>query len=419
MSMISDAPAAGVATATERNRWWVVVASVLGLIVGTGAISVFGFGVFLEPVSQSLGLSRGTVAVAMSLNSLVVALGVPFAGRLIDRIGVRRYLLPAILLYAASIGAFALLRPSLLMLYGLAILSGLFGIGQTPLAYSKTIAEWFDRQRGVALGIATCGVGLGTALIPQLSRVLLEHFGWRAGFVGLALAIVVFAFLPVALFIRSPCRTAVTSAMPTPDALQGMTAAETFRLRRFWLLAVAFFLEALCVNGTLTHVVPMLTDRGLTVKLATAALSGAGLAIICGRVLAGALLDRISGSLVAVGFILAPMTGLLLLSSTAAPAPAIAGAVLCGIGIGAEIDILAYLVSRYFGLRAFGTIYGTTFGIFMIGTSLGPALMGMFFDRVGSYQLLLLGFEPLLAVSCLLLLRLGPYRYAAPKRFGK
>jgi MFS family permease len=87
------------------------------------------------------------------------------------------------------------------------------------------------------------------------------------------------------------------------------------------------------------------------------------------------------------------------------------GAVLCGMGIGAEVDLMAFFVSRYFGLKAYGKIYGTMFGIFSVGTGLGPSLSGLFFDIWHSYTPVFLVYEVVLAITCLLFTRLGPYPF--------
>jgi MFS family permease len=167
----------------------------------------------------------------------------------------------------------------------------------------------------------------------------------------------------------------------------------------------------LAINGTIVHIVALLTDRGIPLQLATSALSVAGLAIIIGRIICGWCLDRFRGPHVAVCFFVLAMAGIaLLISELPYPMPMI-GAALCGAGIGAEIDLMAFFISRYFGLKAYGKIYGLMFMLFNIGTGLGPALSGRAFDRFHSYSQILIGYELVLAVTCILLLGLGKYRF--------
>lgn len=394
-----------------RNRWWVVVASILGLIVGAGSINIFAFGVFLKPVSDDLGVSRGTLSAAVFLSSILTACGSPILGTMIDRWGIRVVMLPAIALFALVTAAFSMLSADPAVLFVLYGLSGLVGSGQTPIAYSKAVSAWFDKERGLALGIAMAGVGLGTAIIPQLAERLVLHFGWRMAYVGLGAAIFVLAFLPVAAVMREPHERDRAAAPAAVFRARGLTLAEALATWRFWALTIAFFFGVVAINGTLTHVVALLTDRGIPVQVATAALSAAGIAIIFGRILSGFCLDRIFGPYVAVVFLACPMIGIALLGSGAGGLVPLAGTILCGIGIGAEVDLMAFFVSRYFGLRGFAQIYGLMFGIFAVGTGLGPWAMGAGFDAFHSYGTIFVAFEVILVIACGLLLGLGPYQF--------
>lgn len=394
-----------------RNRWWVVVASILGLIVGTGSINIFAFGVFLKPVSADLGVGRGTLSAAVFLSSILTAAGSPVLGTMIDRWGIRTVMLPSIALFALVTAAFSMLSADPVVLFVLYGLSGLVGSGQTPIAYSKAVSAWFDKERGLALGIAMAGVGLGTALIPQLAERLILHFGWRMAYVGLGVAIFALAFVPVAAVVREPAERDRATAPASAFRPRGLALAEALSTWRFWALTVAFFFGVVAINGTLTHVVALLTDRGVPIQVATGALSAAGIAIIVGRILSGYCLDRFFGPYVAVVFLICPMAGIALLGSGAGGLVPLAGTILCGVGIGAEVDLMAFFVSRYFGLRGFAQIYGLMFGIFAVGTGLGPYAMGAGFDAFHSYRAIFVGFEVILLIACGLLLRLGPYQF--------
>lgn len=394
-----------------RNRWWIVVASILGLIVGTGSINVFAFGVFLKPVSDELGLSRGTLSAAVFLSSILTAACSPILGTLIDRWGIRTVMLPSIALFALATASFSLLDPNPIALFVLYGVSGFVGAGQTPIAYSKAVAAWFDKQRGLALGIAMAGVGLGVLIVPQLAGALIQAFGWRMAYVGLGVAVFVLAFLPVAAVVREPTERDHAAAPPSALRQRGLTIAEALGTWRFWALTIAFFFGVVAINGTLTHVVALLTDRGMSAPVATAIFSASGIAILVGRILSGFCLDRFHGPYVAVAFLVFPMVGIGLLGSEAGGIVPVAGTILCGLGIGAEVDLMAFFVSRYFGLRGFAQIYGLMFGIFAVGTGLGPYAMGAGYDALHSYGAIFIGFEVVLVIACVLLLRLGPYPF--------
>jgi len=298
-------------------------------------------------------------------------------------------------------------------------LTGLVGGVQSPIPYAAVIAQWFDRQRGLALGIGTAGVGLGVALMPQVASRLIDTVGWRLAYVGLAIAVLLIALPPVALFLREPPGFSAYARRRRQPALTtaivpGVAAGEALRSRLFWGLAIAFFLDVIAINGTLTHIVPLLTDRGVPRQVATAALSGTGFALIFGRILSGWCRDRFWGPYVAITFFVLPMAGIAILASGAGGFAPFLGAIACGLGIGAEIDLMAFFTSRYFGLRDYAKLYGIMFGIFALGVGIGPALSGVSFDRFQSYTPAFVVFEIMLAISCLIFLRLGPYPFPAP-----
>ena len=400
-----------------RNRWWIVFASASGLLAGAGAINVFAISVFLKPITEELGIGRGPFASAIAVGSLLNAIACPILGWMIARWGVRRVMIPGILLCVLATASYALIGSvPLAMVYALFAVAGFIFGCQTPIAYATVTAQWFDHKRGLALGIAMAGVGLGVALIPKISAALIVGFGWRLAFLGLAACVFVFAFIPVALFIREPpgfVPEADRSAAARAE-VPGIDARDVFRGSwQFYALTVAFFLAIVAINGTVSHIVALLSDRGFPLAVATGALSAAGLAIIVGRIISGWALDRFWGPYVAVLFFIVPMVGIGLLESGAGGMVPLAGAVLCGLGIGAEVDLMAFFVSRYFGLRDYAKIYGTMFAIFSFGVGVGPAISGFVFDRFHSYDPVFTGYEVLLAITCVLFLRLGPYPFPA------
>src|SRR5215471_935934 len=188
-----------------RNRWWIVFATICGLVVGAGPINVFTFGVFLKPITEDLGLSRGAFSAALTFHAAVAAIVLPIIGWLVDRWGARRIMLPGLFLYALATASYALIQASpLLLTFMIFALTGLVGGVQSPIPYTAVIAQWFDHRRGLALGIGTAGVGLGVALMPQVAALLIDAFGWRLAYVGLAVSVLLVAFPPVALFLREP-----------------------------------------------------------------------------------------------------------------------------------------------------------------------------------------------------------------------
>jgi predicted MFS family arabinose efflux permease len=403
-----------------ENRWWVVFGCFVALMVNNGVVSNFTFSVFLKPITEDLGWGRATITSAMFLAGVVAAFVTPVVGKLMDVYGVQRVTLPGLILYALLFASFSLLQPSLLMLYAIAGTAAIAGHVQTPMGYSKIISSRFEDHRGIALGIAVSGVGAGTVVIPQIAQFLIAHFGWRLAYVGVGITVLIFALPMVYLFLGEPGRSTAERATHAPlDNQQGPTASVIIRDKRFYLLLFMFFFSAIAINGTITHIVATMTDRGYTPAVATSVLSTAGAALIVGRLISGYCLDRFHGPYVATVFYLMAGSGIALIASGVGGLPmAFAGTALCGMGLGAEGDLLGYFVSRYFGLKSFGTIYGFMIGIFSLGNGVGPFLMGLSYDKLGSYLTAALGFEVLLLVCCGLVLCLGAYTFPARRHGG-
>jgi MFS family permease len=392
-----------------RNRWWVVVACLVALTVNGGAVIIFTFAVFLKPISAELGWSRGALGGALALATTSTAVMLPVVGRLIDRWGVQPILLPGAVLFALATAAMSLVDG-----FGLYAMFGLLAATTTPMGYSKAVASWFDKQRGLALGIAMAGVGLGTAIVPALAGRLIDAFGWRMAWVALAIFVFALSVPAVVTFVKEPLKADRARHLTLDKLLPGLTVKEAaLGTRTFWSLTFAFLLTAGAVNGTLAHIVALLTDRGVPAGQATATLAAAGLAIIVGRVLAGFCMDRFNGPATAAVFFALPCVGILLLLGGGGGAVPFVGAVLCGLGVGAEVDLMGFFVSRYFGLRAFGEIYSYMFALVAIASGVGPALMGLVYDRTHSYAPMLIAFEAALAISVILVARLGPYVFVA------
>ena len=394
---------------STRRLCLIVVVSACGLAVGQGAINVFAAGVFIKPIADSLQLGRGTLSTAIGLSNVVTAISAPFFGRALDAWGVRRPLLLSIALFAITTAALGSISSAagLFLLYAV---SGLVGVGQNPTAYSKVLAAYFDRRRGLAMGLALAGVGLGTALMPAFTARLIENVGWRI-------------VVRVAGRADSRARMAAGAVLAsrTANTQHGRPHVSGGRLafgrhsaeRGYWTLATAFFLIAVAVNGALVHVVPLLTDRGMLASAAAGTLAAAGMALVVGRVAAGYVMDRVFAPYVAIASLLGPIAGLAVLGWNALSLSPFVGTALLGLGIGVEVDLMSFLVTRYFGLRAFGALHGLLFAALVLGNAVGASALGWSFQFLQSYQPAFVVLELLLLVAMGLFATLGPYRYPA------
>jgi len=406
--------------------WVIVLAAAIAYLFSFGPLVGVTFGVFLKPLAEEFGWDRAKIASAYSISLLAMALCSPVIGKFVDRWGTRRVVLPATALFGGALMSLAWLTPHLGHLYGIFAVMGMLSVGSTHVPYARVISNWFDRRRGLALGLSMMGLGVGTTIMPLLAHSLIAHWGWRTAYVVLGSLPILIVLPIVGLSLRErPEQMGLspdgiergeeglrsrTSASSLPRAALGLDPSEALRTRTFWIMGTAFFLMSLCAIGIMVHLVPLLLDRGLSAEEAAWAMSIFGIALLVGRVACGALLDRFFAPYVAVAFFSLAGGGILLLWLGFGGVLAFVAAFLIGLTMGAEVDVIAYLVSRYFGLRAFGAIYGYSFSLYLLGGMVGPFLMGVSFERRGSYQetLLILFLVTLVAVG--LLIRLGTRR---------
>lgn len=398
------------------SPWWVVVGAVMGLTVCNGPLLAFTFGVFLKPIVADTHWHRATVSFALSLGGFLSAAAVPPFGRMMDRWGIRRVTLPALIVFAICMAALALTPRSLLVFILMFAITGIASAVQAPLPYAKAVSAWFDARRGLALGIAMAGVGVGAIIVPQVARLLIEQVGWRGAYLALGLIMLASAFPAVALWISEPPLAHGEHRDAGPER-RGPTAREARRTARFWALAGVFFFAGAAINGTISHIVPLLTDRGMPNAAATGMLAVMGFSTLVGRPLAGFLVDRIFAPYVATVFFLAPFASFLLLANASGVLLA-AGIAGLGLALGAEIDLIAFLTTRYLGQRAFGEIYGYFFMAFVFGSTIGQFLADLSFDQAGSYTPALIGSAAALMLAIGLINSLGPYIYRARPEIG-
>lgn len=402
--------------------WWVVFTAALGLCFGGPPIAVFSFGIFFKSLVPEFHASRAAISFAFTLHNVIGALCAPLVGRLIDRFGARRVILPATATFALILISGRALGGSIWQFYLFYTALGLTDIAMSPIPYGVAVSHWFNRRRGLALGFMMVGVGLGAIVTPLLAQRLIPAFGWRMAYAIFGFVILLIPLPVVAAFLKNdpvergllpdgiqPQQTFVARQPESP----GLAWHEIWHSPIFWLLICAFFLTGASVHAGVLHMPALLSDRGLSPERAALASSVIGLSLLVGRLGSGYLLDRIFAPRVAMVFFGASALGMAILWFGGTGNIALAAAFLVGLGMGAESDIIAYLISRYFGLRSFGTAFGHAFGAFVLAGAVGTLLMGAGYDWTHSYTVPLSWFFVAMLVAVGLLARLGPYRYAA------
>lgn len=391
-----------------KEGWPALLAAFLGVSCGIAGLYFYTVGVMLKPMQADLGWSRAGLSSVLLIGALTMASIAPLIGMLVDRIGVRRLAGVSMLGLAAGFYMFSKVGGTLA---NFLILNGVISIvaaGTSPVVLSRLIVVRFDKARGLALGAALAGMGVSGAVAPRLLAGYVADHGWRAGYQALALVALLAAPFVTAFAGERRNVADLSSNQPRRPVHSGIELRAAMRSGRFWHVAALFICVALGVGGVIVHFIPMLTDAGLPPQRAATLAGLVGVSLIVGRVATGALIDRIFAPHVAAAlFAVAALGCFALLWGGTALAPFAAIAI--GLAMGAEVDLIGYLVARYFGLRAYGAIYGWQYSAFMIGLAVSPLLAGLIFDSTHSYRYAVLGAGILLSAAVLIVARLGPF----------
>jgi len=360
-----------------RRGWRVLLGSLIGIALGVSSLYFYSFGLFIKPMAAEFGWSRGAASLGSLVGTLCAALISMQMGRLIDRFGSLPIALASMTLLGLGFLAHALLVDGLVTFLVITGIMSLVTVGSTALPYSRLAVVAFDCARGLALGIILAGSGIGAMVVPMTLVPFIAGEGWRAGYAALGLAALA-GILPVWLLLRGvddPRAAARRVGVP----IARLAASAAFRR-----LGIVFVLVSTAVLGTVVQFVPMLLERGIEPARAGATASLIGLSAIVGRLAVGFLLDRAPPERVAACLFAIAALGIGSLAF-ADPAFVMPGAIITGLAVGAEVDLLAFLTARYFPKPLFAEVNGALYALFLLGAAIGPVLSGALYDLTGGY----------------------------------
>jgi predicted MFS family arabinose efflux permease len=385
-----------------------VVAALIGVSLCVSALPFYTFGVFIKQIEGAFGWSRTQLSAGPLVFMLVLAAASPFVGRVVDRFGIRLPLAVSMTGIALSFALLGFAMRSFPVFLALHACMAAVGAAASPLTYTRVVNGWFSTARGLALGLMLMGTGLAAALAPPLVTAVMGAYGWRAGY--FSLAAVVLCGMPLVLWLlhgKENCQSRKRTSSGL-DRASGMSLASAVRTSVFWRIAVLFFVLALAITGLVVHFVPLLADAGISASDAAAIAALIGVAVILGRLVVGALVDFwFAPYVAAIALALSGLTCFMF--AFGGVSFATLAAIGIGFAVGAEVDLIGYFVARYFGLRAYGGIYGVQYGIFIPGTSVSPVWIGAVFDHARSYTPALLMTTALLVLAVALCLTLPPF----------
>jgi MFS family permease len=399
----------------SRQGMLTTFGAMVGLALGPSVLANLTVTAYIAPIEQEFGWLRSDVSFAFSLVAYMIVAVSPLQGMLVDRFGPRRVVLTSIPLFALSLAAIYLTPDNIYVFYLLWALVPIAGLGLWPLGYLQAVTPWFDRKLGLALGCANAGIGVGSTFLPMLViGPIIAAYSWRHAILVLALLVLFVSWPVVAYCLREPnASDSAARKLTVASRAFGLSFREATREPTFWMLNVGFFLLGITATSLVTQQVPLLRDAGWTPEETTRLQTTFGFGLLFARVAVGFIIDHVFAPRVMTAVAIGGAIACILYAVN--PGLGYLSAILVGLMLGAEFDVLAFLIKRYYGNAAYGRVYGVVFGVFYLGSAVGiwglPKLREMSADL--SYDNGLYVAAAILLASAVLMAFMPQYRYAA------
>lgn len=388
-----------------------LAAALLGVACGASPLPFNVLPLVMGPINKEFGWDFASISAGVTIFGIIASLMAPVFGGLSDRFGVRPVALLSLFVFGLVFGSFYFMPQSTVGYLLFWTVLGAIGIGSTPVTWSRAISLWFDKNRGLALGIMLLGTSLAAMVVPQIAQKAIAAGGWRWAFPIVALLPICVA-LPIAfLWFREPRLDERPAGLANAKGkMSGISLSEAVRGYRFWVMLASILLTAFAYGGAHIHIAQIVALHGFSAEVGASVLGIVAIGILTGRLVVGFLFDRFWAPGVAFpAFLLPALACWLLMGNEASIAGVIVGGFLLGFAAGTESDVIAYLASRYFGMAHYGRIYGVLYMPFGIGSAISPIVYGMVRDHTGNYDLILLAAMLCFAAGGALLLLLGRY----------
>jgi OFA family oxalate/formate antiporter-like MFS transporter len=373
--------------------WYVAAAAGLGIAFSIAVFISSTIGLLAGPLTKEFGWGLKEIFLAPTVAVTATILVAPFIGAFVDRFGARRVIGFSFVAQALIMASFYFVTDDIFWFYARYAALAILATGGTAVSFAGVISRWFDRKRGLALGLALAGIGIGGVLWSLLSQWLFDHYGWRTSFLYMAAFVGLVVMPVVMLVVRENPESmglrvdglAADGKAPS-GAKIGMTLREAAGTRQYWLMLLTVFLVGFGVVSAMQHIAPIVKSHGGSPQTAALVQASMWAALVAGRLSTGWLMDHIFAPRVAIAFLLPSVAGVAMLAGGATGGNAFVAAMLIGLASGAEVDVIAYLTGRYFGTKHYSAIYGTYFSLYALGSGYGPAITAWLVERMGSYS---------------------------------
>ena len=374
-----------------KYGWKSLLAATIGTMCGIFTLTNYSQGFFVGPVTEEFGWSAAQFFLSYTVLMCTGILTGPLIGSIVQRVGLRTVGIVGLIGHSLAYVLLSYNSGSLMLWYLSWALVAVLGAGSLPIVWTGVINNWFSKHRGQAIGIAMAGTGLGAFLLPPIVEFFISNYGWRIGYrvIGLG-ALAVSLPIILLLFKEKPDTTSENQELLNKVETWGLTRSEAFRTAKFWILSAVLFLTVIVIAGLLSNFERIMTEKGFDRTSIAQIAAVMGFTIIVGRLMVGALVDRFWAPGVAACFFIIATLGLFMLGNADLTfVNALVVVVMFGLAAGAELDLLAYLTSKYFGALHYPAIFGAIIAFFTLGGGIAPPLFGMAAQVFGGYSLVL------------------------------
>ncbi len=405
---------------TATNEWQRGGKPLFAAFIGMMLVSSFPsiLSISMGPINKEFGWSLAFVTANMSILSILSLVLAPALGAAIDRYGLRRCALVAIVAAVPILAAIGSMPNNRAVWIASWFVFGIVNVGLGPMVWSTVAATLFDRSRGLAIAVVLSSSGFAFFAYPPLCLYIASTFGWRTIFVMQA-ALYALVLLPLVwMWLRGeevarqrPSGAADRGEQPAPPVVEGLSLTQAMGTRQFWQFMFVCLVTAVAEGAFVVHLFPILSEGGLPGSSAALVTSLMGLSMIAGRLVTGYLCDRMAGNVVmAFAILMMALAASLAMINSGSLAYGAMISLILGFGAGGMTSGLAYVTSRYFGIRAYASILGITYGTFGIGFGLAPPFMGHLRDMFGTYSPMFLTGAAIFALAAMVMLTLGQPR---------
>ena len=396
-----------VAIPSIYRGWWVVSVPFLAAAIGTGA-GQYGFGIFIEPLEDTFGWSRSQISASLSFTA-VGSLIAPILGRIMDKYGTKHVITISLALTAVGY----LLRPFMTELwhwYALSLLQYGGYTGASMLPAGKLVGLWFHRTRGRVMGITAMGNNFGGLVVPPILGGILILASWREAYVALGVMSVLMVFYTLAAVRDFPSASELGDQLDSAPGdrsasqiIGGVSVHDALRSRAFYAIMLSIVMGTFTYSAILPQIITHLVDQGVSLAVATTALSVFAIMGMVGKFVMGFLAERISARYTLMVNLLGQATFVTMMIWAGSPLIMWISVPLFGYFNGAFGALFQLVVQDAFGIRNYGSIMGIINMSSMIPFGIGPILAGLSYDITGSYELVFAAVAVMFAVGALAL----------------